>query len=203
MNSDLGFLGIFIILPTVLIVSGFWLMFIVRNDMRLRRASETTMPELESATESSSSSEEQSESNETTARDKMLEDAEGDEEFWTPLQPDVPAIVTPIAGPIQEEADSQTDSDVSPELLPPPPVFANDTENLPDQWEVDLGTDEADEDDEELDNEQEQLPRQSGSLMVPSTEHVMRRTGQAGRRLPTVGRPSSRDEDVVERPDRG
>jgi hypothetical protein len=200
LNNDLGFLTIFIILPTILIVSGFWLILIVRSDMPIRRVSETTTADEETAPRQifAESSDDSPEIAAIANRDTANSESDAEDEFWTPAPTDHTESMPLAIEPPDAEPEDFAESNIETEMLPPPPVFANDTENLPEQWEIDLS---ADEDKEETIDDQDRAQRQPGTMMVPSTEHVMRRTGQSARRAPTVGRSTVRDEDIVERPD--
>ena len=207
MNNDLGFLIIFIILPTALIVSGFWLILFVKSDLRPRTVSE--------ANTSAEATDEQPLADAEPAKAERAPvelpapgfivdgvadpvpsstddpiDEDDDEEFWTPA-PDQASDVE--AGPAVHEAAPAPDD-------APEEGVSGDTANLPEHWEVDLDTaaeaPEADGDDDE-----QRLQRQPEARMIPSTEHVRRRTGQNSRRAPTVARSVARDEDAVESPD--
>ncbi len=168
--------------------------------MPLRRASETTTANEETKPVQASAEpiDDSPEIAAISIRGTTNTESIVEEEFWTPAHTSQPDS-TPVAiVPSDTEPEQYADSNAETEMLPPPPIFANDTENLPEQWEIDLASDE---DDGEKIDDQDRAQRQKGTLMVPSTEHVMRRTGPPARRAPTVGRSTVRDEDIVERPD--
>ena len=216
MINDLGFLILFIILPTVLIVSGFWLILIVRSDLRLRAAPEASMQADEATAEVAEPNATAVEAGlpapaaaklpieppapqlaQSLPEAPSLEaasaiEADDDEDFWTPetaaAGADAPQVEEPAPAPEPSRAQ--------------PAEHLNDTANLPDEWEVDLDA-ESDASQATCDDDEPRLQRQPAARMVPSTEHVRRRTGPPPRRAPTVVRSSVRDEDAVESPDGG
>jgi hypothetical protein len=209
LSNDLGFLIIFIILPTILIVSGFWLILIVRSELRLRVSPEASTTSEEAAAESQARLTPPEDEDSPTERlddlplvadsdpsesdERMPEPAQpfivDDEEFWTP---------EPVA---EEEFDPPAEVEPSIRQVESSQPPSGDTANLPEDWEVDL--DDADDGVEmgASDDDPDRPQRQPAARMVPSTEHVRRRTGQSPRRSPVVGRSIVRDEDTVESPD--
>lgn len=216
-SNDLGFLIIFIVLPTALIVSGFWLILIVRGDTR-RRGFEEASTTLSSDEVDHGELRDAPVANEeqptplvagSSARKQQGDEAQQtktdteEEPFWTPesdvVPPDVdeePEIaLEPAHDPIPE-----------PVIVAPRPVDLDDTASLPgDLVETDDDENIASEDaaddasDETADDGRQQ--RRPAARMVPSTDNVLKRTGQQVRSAPAINRSNVRDEDSVESPD--
>lgn len=187
-------------------------MLIVRSDIRLRATSETN-----TAGDASSDSLSDVESSVTdadfvsldssdglapdpdlvTATAELHEASEDDEEFWTPdsapERSTSPAWQAELASTVADHPVESEPSEPDTEAEPADDGHLGDTANLPDEWEVDLGGD------AETNSDEDSPPkRQPDARLVPSTEHVRRRTGQNARRVPPIAvRSSTRDEDSV------
>lgn len=254
LGNDLGFLLIFIILPTVLIVSGFWLIVLVRRDARLSsRPQVNTIDEADAedtdAVETPlakdavpdvapSPAEEQSAPAATPVTPERapfvtdLDEAPAvdDDEFWTDTVPgeqapdvadDVPGAgveseTVPQSGltteiePVQQALDpgestgmtahEDPRSEEAAARDPDDSSRSGDTSNLPDDWEVELDAEDGNEDNADTSSKSRRKP---GARLVPSTEHVQRRTGATNRRAPQIPKSATRDEDDVEGTDSG
>lgn len=233
MNNDVGFLVIFIILPTVLIVSGFWLILFVRSDLRARgtdeaSTSDAVAADLDDLARDAVIVEDVADKGVVAQHDPAVETSElesatpttavsppsdAEEEFWTP-----PPVEEPVADEMGADSAPLSEDDEripEPVIIPPPPSeeFA-DTANLPSTPEEEAdeaGPDEAGQDEvfdtepeeEESEDEDDRMQRRPAARMVPSTDNVRRRTGQPPRRAPAINRSNVSDEDPVERPDSG
>ncbi len=217
MSNDLGFLIIFIVLPTAVIVSGVWLMLIVRSDLQLRSSqqpntSDNTVEDLGATAsaddlDNAGTSEDLEEPAVATAElatGQPHAEYDEEEEFWTP----VPASQSPTSDLVDDEdvVDPQ-DTATQAEGQSVPEEFG-DTANLPAALDNEApreGPTEAADDASQLDEDtgldEEPQRRRPTARMVPSTENVLRRTGQPQRPSPAATRSNVRDEGPVERPD--
>ncbi|CAN5477203.1 hypothetical protein BH23CHL2_BH23CHL2_30390 [soil metagenome] len=255
LSNDLGFLLIFIILPTVLIVSGFWLIVLVRKDARVSsRPQVNTIDEVEAedreAVETPLAKDAVPDAEPAVAKEQSVpvasplspehapfvtdldgaSDSDDDDEFWTDVLPDeqVPDVADDVPGvgadsdtapqsgltteiePVGHPSESGESSETPPYENPEAEEIADwesddtsrsgDTTNPPDNWEAELDVEDGDKDDAD---ESSRRRRQPGARLVPSTEHVQRRTGGTNRRAMQIPKSATRDEDDVEGTDSG
>ena len=183
MNNDLGFLIVFIVVPTVLVVSGIWLLVIVRSGIRFRPATSASAEDADSLIDAAGSDLSDqggpgSHSDPVTSVSPDVADS-SPEEFWTPL----------------EETDSiaATDSDEEPDSLDLVEEHAGDQHTseyafVDDSDDASRPLGSATEPNNGGDSPDGSKQRRSASRMVPTSDNVARRTGQPIRRKPPIPR---------------
>ena len=183
MNNDLGFLIVFIVVPTVLVVSGIWLLVIVRSGIRFRPATSASAEDADSAMDSAGAV--LSDQDETDSHNDPVISVSPDvagssqEEFWTPLEETDPIAATDSDEDsdsldlVEENAGDQRTSEYA---------FVDDSDDA----SRPVGSaSEPNNGGESLDGSKQ---RRSASRMVPTSDNVARRTGQPIRRKPPIPR---------------
>lgn len=203
LDNDLGFLLIFIILPTALIVSGFWFLLLIRKDARLRELSQTNTPEPATADDVPSLEIADPEDDglliiATLPDPAPVESApvdSDDEEFWTDtaeLEFSPEDMMSTPRGETAGAGDSQQHSGFTEEIEPVDTAIDDESvseSDSRDENSVDQQDDDGDED--------KRRRRQPGARLVPSGENVKKRAGALPRRPPPIPKSSTRDEDPV------
>jgi hypothetical protein len=202
LNNDLGFLVLFIILPTVLVVSGFWLALYVRDESRRTTSGAVSAAEEQQEPGTASPGAEEP----VIVRDGPVPSVAGRdnvtrrEEFWTPAEVvELPVTAGASADLSDESAEDESESKYSDtaKIEPVDPgVGAPGTEEGADQA-ADASDPEQGAEDEGDSSEQ----RKPVARMIPSSENVARRTGTSTRRAAPLFRSFESDKDVVERSD--
>ena len=190
--------------PTILVVSGFWLIVIVRGGVRLGRSAQPVGEGADVQSQDTGAPEgipdlpaNQPEPAPSVAVGALTREQE---EFWTPLEET--HHVDEVA--VQSAADARPASDEEG-LVQETAVIA-----VVDGAGANSGSPEEETDgelvhepgDSAVDDRQVVLtPRIAKSRMVPSTDNVARRTGQPIRRTPPIPRSGIGEKDSVERAD--
>ena len=204
MDSDLGFLLIFIILPTALIVSGIWFLVLIRKDARIRDLSQaSTQPGIVSGDVANTSEPPEFGPAEPVVIATLPaavpagpeagvtpldEEAEDSEEFWTTPSdtqslPD-PATASESAS-IESNSKPQTVSGYTEEIVPVAPQMMDESASTTDEARDPVSTESVGSEDAQPQSEQAGSPEDSE--VDPDedvgTEHPERKRRQPDARL--------------------